>query len=196
MPSAVHEAPLVPFHAAFTCFFGSIDFNRSLLNVCVLCNTEASSTNPVIPDLRVSIQDMSDTKKKVYVSVLGETSLSQNRRTLLKKFRNAIKLNPGLLMAIMAEIDETTGYRSPKKKSCAMTMLRETSPRSSDDFNDATGTLPALNNPVKVEGHTWCSIRSVRFKVWVRGVEPIDLDTTDKSLVACGVCLYFLCSDR
>ncbi|KAG2088627.1 hypothetical protein BD769DRAFT_1680255 [Suillus cothurnatus] len=162
MPSAVHEAPLVSFHAAFTCFFGSIDFNRSLLN------------------------DMSDTNKKVYVSVLGETSLSQNWRTLLKKFRNTIKLNPGLLMAIMAEIDETTGYHSPKKKSCVMTMLWEMLPCSSDDFNDATGTLPARNNPVKVEGHTWCSICSVRFKVWVRGVEPIDLDTTDKSLVVCG----------
>ncbi|KAG2133205.1 uncharacterized protein EDB93DRAFT_1254978 [Suillus bovinus] len=186
MPSAVHEAPLVPFHAAFICFFRSIDFNRLLLNVRVLCNTETSSNNPIIPDLRVSIQDMTSITKKVYVSVLRETALSQNRRTLLKKFRNTIKLNPGLLMAIMAEVDEITGYRSPKKKSCAMSMLRETSPRSSDIFNSATGTLPALDNPVKVEGHTWCSIRSIRFEVWVHGVEPIDLDTTDRNLVACG----------
>ncbi|KAG2336721.1 hypothetical protein BDR05DRAFT_1005604 [Suillus weaverae] len=186
MPSAVHEAPLVPFHVAFACFFRSIDFDHSLLNVCVLCNTEASSINPVIPDLRVSIQDMSDTKKKVHVSLLGETALSQNRRTLLKKFRNAINLNPDLLVAMMAEVDETTGYRSPKKKSPAMAMLRETSPRSSENFNNATGTLPALNNPVQVEGHTWCSIHSVRFKVWVRGANPINIDTTDKNLVACG----------
>ncbi|KAG1803889.1 uncharacterized protein HD556DRAFT_1437623 [Suillus plorans] len=90
MPSAIHEAPLVPFHTAFICFFRSIDFDRSLLNVCVLCNTEASSINPIIPDLRVSIQDMSSTTKKVYVSVLGETAFSQNRRTLLKKFKDAV----------------------------------------------------------------------------------------------------------
>lgn len=196
MPSAIHEAPLVPFHAAFICFFQSIDFDRSLLNVCVLCNTEASSINPIIPDLRVSVQDLSGTTKDVYVSVLGETAFSQTRRALLKKFKEAIQLNPGLLMLIMVEIEETAVYRSPDNRSRAMAMSRETSPRSSSDFNNATGTLTALKNPVRVEGHTWCSIKSIRFKVWVRGVKPINLNTTDKGLVACGVNIYFLYSNR
>ncbi|KAG2359129.1 hypothetical protein BDR07DRAFT_1488639 [Suillus spraguei] len=186
MPSAIHEAALVPLNDALICFFNSIDFDSSIVNVRVLCNTETSSINHTIPDLRVSLQGMMDTEKEVFVSVLGETTFSQHRRSVLKKFRNAIALNPGLLMAIMAEIQEINAYRSPTKKSCAAAMLREKSPRSSNAFNAATGTLPALHNPVKVEGHTWCSIGSIAFKVWVRGMQPIDIDTTDRNLVACG----------
>ncbi|KAG2359107.1 hypothetical protein BDR07DRAFT_1520358 [Suillus spraguei] len=142
MPSAIHEAALVPLNDALICFFNSIDFDSSIVN------------------------GMMDTEKEVFVSVLGETTFSQHRRSVLKKFRNAIALNPGLLMAIMAEIQEINAYRSPTKKSCAAAMLREKSPRSSNAFNAATGTLPALHNPVKVEGHTWCSIGSIAFKVW------------------------------
>ncbi|KAG1803888.1 aldehyde dehydrogenase family-domain-containing protein [Suillus plorans] len=86
----------------------------------------------------------------------------------------------------MAEIEGNTVYRSPNNRSHAMAMSRETSPRSSDNFNHATGMLLALKNPVKVEGHTWCSIKLIRFKVWVRGVKPINLNTTDSNLVASG----------
>ncbi|KAG1739655.1 hypothetical protein EDB19DRAFT_1908675 [Suillus lakei] len=129
---------------------------------------------------------MTNFEKTVHVPIIGETAFSQYRRALLVKFRRTIRLNPELSMGIMAEVEGCTPYRSPKKKSYTTNMLREKSPRSSDSFNAATGTLPALCNPVVVEGHTWCSIRSVSFKVWVRGAGPIDIDTKNGDLVASG----------
>ncbi|KAG1739698.1 hypothetical protein EDB19DRAFT_1978090 [Suillus lakei] len=186
MPSAVHEAVFASLHVAFVCFFHSIPYPFMALNVNVLCNAEASSSNPTIPDLRVSFQTMTNFKKTVYVLIIGETAFSQYWRALRVKFKRTIRLNPELLMVIMAVVEECTQYRSPKKKSYTTNMLREKSPRSSDSFNAATGTLPALCNPVVVEGHTWCSIRSVRFKVWVRGAGPIDINTKNSDLVASG----------
>ncbi|KAG1739685.1 hypothetical protein EDB19DRAFT_1908708 [Suillus lakei] len=186
MPSAVHEAPFASLHAVLICFFHSIPYPSIALNVNVLCNAEASSSNPTIPDLRVSFQTMTNFEKTVHVPIIGETASSQYRCALLVKFRRTIRLNPELSMGIMAEVEECTPYRSPKKKSYTTNMLQEKSPRSSDSFNAATGTLPALCNLVVVEGHTCCSIRSVSFGVWVCGAGPIDIDTKNSDLVASG----------
>jgi hypothetical protein len=50
---------------------------------------------------------------------------------------------------------------------------------------------PALDAPVIVEDHTWCSISSVWFKVWVRGDDPINIHSDDSNLVADGVTSSF-----
>ncbi|KAG2738952.1 hypothetical protein P692DRAFT_20655375, partial [Suillus brevipes Sb2] len=39
---------------------------------------------------------------------------------------------------------------------------------------------------VVVAGHTWCKISAVRFQIWVRGEDPIDVNVDDGPDVAFG----------
>jgi len=44
---------------------------------------------------------------------------------------------------------------------------------------------------IVVADHTWFSLSSVHFQVWIKyGDIPIDLDTTDSTLTACGVSIF------
>jgi hypothetical protein len=47
---------------------------------------------------------------------------------------------------------------------------------------------------VVVAGHTWCKISAVRFQIWVRGENPIDVNVDDGPDVAYGVSgfLFFI----
>jgi hypothetical protein len=189
MPSAVHEAPLVALHTALTCFFASIPYDRQAINVNVLSNIEASDS--LVPDMRISLQNMYAEDADVIIPGLAETAFSQHRDALVDKLEDAIIENPSLLLVIAAVVCEDAPYRSPKRGSdTGRALLQDPMKRRAKDFVSATGR-PALNAPVVVEGHTWCSISSVWFKVWVRGDHPIDIFSDDNTLVADGVMSSF-----
>ncbi|KAG2126399.1 hypothetical protein BD769DRAFT_1668399 [Suillus cothurnatus] len=184
MPSAVHEAPLVALHTALTCFLENIPFDRQTINANVLSNIEASDS--LVPDMQISLQNMRDAGAKVIVPGMAETVFSQHSNTLINKLEDAIIKNPSLLLVITAVVFENTPYRSPKRGSdTGHLLLRDPSKQSAKNFISETGP-PALNAPVVVENHTWCSISSVWFKVWVRGNDPIDIYSDDPNLVADG----------
>lgn len=185
MPSAVHEAPLVALHTALTCFFENIPYNRQAVNINILSNIEASDSH--VPDMRISFQNMLHSGAEVLIPGIAETAFSQHYDTLLDKLEDTIEDNLSLLLLIAAVIIEDAPYRSPKRGSdTGRALLRDPSKRSSKNFVSTTGP-PALNAPVIIENHTWCSISSVWFKVWVRGNDPIDLYSNDPALVADGV---------
>ncbi|KAG1729499.1 uncharacterized protein EDB91DRAFT_1159381 [Suillus paluster] len=91
-------------------------------------------------------------------------------------------------MAIMVIIDEHHPHRSPERESEAWQMLcHETSVRSYSSFfslEDDHDAEPSLDRPIVIAGHTWYHIASVRFHVWVRGDEPINVDVDDNELLA------------
>ncbi|KAG2738306.1 hypothetical protein P692DRAFT_20676843, partial [Suillus brevipes Sb2] len=185
MPSAVHEAPLTALHSAFTCFFENLPFNSASINANVLSNVGAS--NSLVPDLRVSFQNMRDLAAEVIVPVIGETAFSQHIDVLMDKLQMALDADPSIIMVIMAVVTESKRYSSPAKNSPSrMAFICDGSIRSATDFITASNVLPTLDAPVVVEGHTWCSVESVSFKVWVRGDEAIDLETRDPAFVAEG----------
>ncbi|KAG2122142.1 hypothetical protein DEU56DRAFT_917941 [Suillus clintonianus] len=185
MPSAVHEAPLIALHSAFTCFFDNLPFNRASINANVLSNIEASDS--LVPDLRVSFQNMQDVTAEVVIPIIGETAFSQHIDALMEKFKMALAANPSLLTLIMAVVTERARYSSPAKNSPArLAFMRDGSIRSAKDFIAGSNVLPTLDVPVVVEGHTWCSVESVEFVVWVRGDEAINLETRDPALMAEG----------
>ncbi|KAG0699960.1 hypothetical protein DFH29DRAFT_1001516 [Suillus ampliporus] len=185
MPSAVHEAALVALHTALTFFIESIPFDCQAVNVNILSNIEASDS--LVPDMRISFQKMRRTTSKTIISGITETAFLQNRDVLVAKLEDAIEDNLSSLLVIAVVISEDTPYHSPKKGSHTRRALLLDSPkRSSDDFLAATGDLPTLDAPVVVENHTWCSISSIWFKVWVHGDQPIDIYTDDQALVADG----------
>ncbi|KAG2128478.1 hypothetical protein BD769DRAFT_1315324, partial [Suillus cothurnatus] len=189
MPSAVHEAPLVALHTALVCFLENIPFDRKAVNANILSNIEASES--LVPDMRISFQNMKSTTSETIIPGLAETAFSQHRDVLFDKLEEAIKENPSLLFVIAAVVFENAPYRSPKKGSDAGRALLRDAKRSSNDFLSATGDLPTLDAPVVVENHTWCSVASVWFKVWVCGNQPIDIRTDDPALVADGVTFFF-----
>ncbi|KAG0692906.1 hypothetical protein DFH29DRAFT_1042882, partial [Suillus ampliporus] len=185
MPSAVHEAPLIALHSGFTCFFDNLPFNRTSINTNVSNNVEASDS--LVLDLRVSFQNMQDVVAEVVIPVIGETTFSQHTDTLMDKFKEALDADPSLSMLIMAVVNEKGHYSSPAKKSpLRLAFMRDGLVRSAKDFIAGSNVLPTLNAPVIIEGHTWCSVESVMFKVWVRGDEVIDLETHDPAFVAEG----------
>ncbi|KAG2737786.1 hypothetical protein P692DRAFT_20656231, partial [Suillus brevipes Sb2] len=185
MPSAVHEAPLTALNSAFTCFLAILPFDHDSINTNVLSNVEAS--NSLVPDLRVSLQNMRDAAAEVIVPVIGETAFSQHLDALMDKFQESLDADPSLKMVIMAVVTESKRYSSPRKGSLSrMAFMRDGSIRSAKDFIAGSNVLPTLDAPVIVEGHTWCSVESVRFKVWVRGDDVIDLASHDPALVAEG----------
>jgi hypothetical protein len=189
MPSAVHEAPLVALHTALTGFFSSIPYDRQSININVLSNIEASDS--LVPDMRISFQNMQATDSEVIIPGLAETAFSQHRDALVDKLEEAIIENPYLLLVIAAVVCENAPYRSPKKNSDAgRALLRDPIKRPAKAFISTTGR-PALDAPVIVEDHTWCSISSVWFKVWVRGDDPINIHSDDSNLVADGVTSSF-----
>lgn len=186
IPSQVHKAPLTPLNTALTCLFESIPYEHQAVNVNVMDNIEASDS--LVPDLRISFQNMRHNAAQVIITGIAETAFSQHLEALEDTLEDVINANPNLLLVVAAVVYEQTAYRSPKKNSdTARTLLRDTPKMSKEEFIAATGVLPTLDAPVVVANHTWCSISSIRFKVWVRGSHPIDIYSDDPNLVADGV---------
>ncbi|KAG2047802.1 hypothetical protein BDR06DRAFT_1013532 [Suillus hirtellus] len=105
---------------------------------------------------------------------------------LYTKLREAVETNPALLMIILVVVQELQLYSSPGWDSTAFQLLYEPKLVFRDFQLAVDGDAPALDRPVIVEGHTWCSLRSVTLKVWLRGVERIDIDSVDPNLVGEG----------
>ncbi|KAG1816334.1 uncharacterized protein BJ212DRAFT_185988 [Suillus subaureus] len=113
VPSAVHEAPLLALHAALTCFFGNIPFDGQAVNAIISSNIRASKS--LVPDLRISSQNMRDTASKTVILGLAETAFSQNLEKLEEKLVAAIEANPALLLVFAIVVSEDAPYRSLKR---------------------------------------------------------------------------------
>jgi len=128
---------------------------------------------------------------EVLVPIIGETAFSQHTGALMDKFQEVLDADPSIIMAIMAVVTKSKHYSSPAKGSpLQMALMRDGLIRLAKDFITGSNVLPTLNAPVIVEGHTWCSVKLVMFKVWVRGDEVIDLETHDPAFVVEGVSQY------
>jgi len=142
-----------------------------------------------IPDIAHVVKTISD-PPIVTIPVIGEVALSQSRKDLFQRLRDTVDAFPDVHMLIVAFIKERTTYRAPKPRSQAWrNLLSEEVARSEYTFiSNRTGPR-SLERPteIRVEGHSWCSISSVHFQVWVRGSGPIDIDTSDQGLTAIGV---------
>ncbi|KAG2082359.1 hypothetical protein BD769DRAFT_1683284 [Suillus cothurnatus] len=124
---------------------------------------------------------------EVLVPIIGETVFSQHTGALMDKFQEALDADPSIIMAIMAVVTESKHYSSPVKGSPSqMALMHDGLICSAKDFITGSNVLPTLNAPVIVEGHMWCSVELVTFKVWVRGDEIIDLETHDPAFMAEG----------
>jgi hypothetical protein len=161
-----------------------------MINVNFLTNIEQDDA---IPDLRISIQNVRDRQLTLIIPAIGESAFSQHLTPLYFKLKTAVAANPALLMVIVAVVQELRPYFSPERHSTAYNVLLNEPRRSWDDFHlSADGGDPALDRPIVVEGHTWASLKSVRFKVWLRGAQAIDIDSVDPNLVADGVMFLLL----
>ncbi|KAG1764182.1 hypothetical protein EV702DRAFT_1205124 [Suillus placidus] len=184
MPTMLHEAPMAMIQSAFHDFFHDVPYpKKRFITVNLLTNV---TKDGAIPDLRISIQNICDRQLTLIIPTIGESAFSQHLAPLFLKLRQAVAANPALLMIIVAVVQELRPYSRPKKGSIAYNVLLDEPKCSWDDFQLAVGGMPALDRPIVVEGHTWCSLRSVRFKVWLRGTERIDIDSVDPNLFAQG----------
>ncbi|KAG1807532.1 uncharacterized protein BJ212DRAFT_1485650 [Suillus subaureus] len=166
MPSAIHEAPLVALHTVLTCFLENIPFNCQALNANILSNIEASDS--LVPDMRISFQNMRDAGSEVIIPGLAETAFSQHGDALINKLEGAIIENPSLLLVIAAVMFKNAPYHLPKRGSdTGRLLLQDPSKRSAKGFISKT-------------------VSSVWFKVWVCRDDPIDIYSDDPNLVVDG----------
>jgi hypothetical protein len=170
MLSAIHEAPLAALNTALTFFFESIPFDHDAIIIDILSNIEAS--NSLVPDLRISFQNMSNIAAEIVIPGLAETAFSQNWHALENKLVGAVEANPALLLVVAAIVFENMPYCSPKKGSdTACALLQDSSQQSATDFIATTSVLPTLDSPVVVANHTWCSVLSIVGMVQGVGVQ-------------------------
>ncbi|KAG1818378.1 hypothetical protein EV424DRAFT_1405677 [Suillus variegatus] len=112
----------------------------------------------VVPDLSVEMN-----------VVTRNNWIQKDTDSVLRKIKYEIASHPEVLMVIM------------------VMLLQDNLSRSS--FLSLQGVeAQSLDQPVVVAGHTWCHLASVRFHVWVRGDEPINIDV-DNELLARGTLL-------
>ncbi|KAG1719784.1 hypothetical protein EDB19DRAFT_1918537 [Suillus lakei] len=176
--SNMHEAPFNHLHSIFSPFlYGLNVFNRS-------DNYISTST------WRSYMDAVSENYWNHKILLVGECAFAQDIDSVLRKIKHEIASHPEVLMVIMAVIDEHEPYRSPGRMSEAWQVLRqETSICSSSSFclpRSQRNEAQSLGQPVVIAGHTWCHLASVRFHVWVRGNEPIDVDVDNSELLARG----------
>ncbi|KAG2357124.1 hypothetical protein BDR07DRAFT_1612678 [Suillus spraguei] len=118
------------------------------------------------------------------VLVIMECAFAQDADSVLRKIKYEIAGHPKVLMVILVVIDEHQPYCSPGRISEAWQTLRqESSTLSRSSF--LRGTTSSHGEPIVIANHTWCHLGSVRFHVWVRGDEPINVDV-DNELLARG----------
>jgi hypothetical protein len=117
MPSAIHKAPLIALHTALICFLENIPFDHEVVNANILSNIEASES--LVPDMRISFQNMKSTTSETIIPGLAETTFSQHWNILFDKLEEAIKENLSLLFVIAAIVFKNVPYCLPKTGSDA-----------------------------------------------------------------------------
>lgn len=128
---------------------------------------------------------------EVIIPVIGETIFSQHIDVLMDKLQLALDTDPSILMVIMAVVTESKCYPSLViNLQSRMAFMHDGLIRSATDFITVSNVLLTLDTPVIVEGHMWCLVKSVSFKVWVRRDEAIDFETCDPAFMAEGVSQY------
>ena len=151
-----------------------------------------------IPDCLHVVTPMTIPYRK-YITVLGEVAFSQPEADVREQLRIAINARPEVIMVIMVTIGESCAYSTPSasyknSESGWKTLLLEPNMRSPASFlyEYTDSQLPNVPpSEIVVADHTWFSLSSVHFQVWIKyGDNPIDLDTTDSTLTACGVSIF------
>ncbi|KAG2029940.1 hypothetical protein BDR03DRAFT_987435 [Suillus americanus] len=141
-----------------------------------------------VPDFVHAINSCTD-PPSVTMPVWGEITASQSETEIPQRLKNIVRAFPDTVMIFTGSIQENPPYSSPTSYSQAWQVLRsEPSIRSQLQFLSARTGERSLDRPaeVVVEGHCWCQLSAVKFQVWIRGSEPIDIDTTDPQLTAKG----------
>ncbi|KAG1871450.1 hypothetical protein F4604DRAFT_1926183 [Suillus subluteus] len=184
--SNIHEAPFNFLGQELFSFLLSFSRNQQALSTTLSMNFELDFTIPDMSIWTVAMTRGHVGRRKIHV--IGECTFAQHTDSVLWKLKKEIADNAEVLMAIMVVIDEHHPYSSPERMSEAWQMLRqETSARSPSSFHSLQGD-PAQSHDkhIMIAGHTWCHLASVRFHVWVRGDEPINVDDDNNELLARG----------
>ncbi|KAG2357130.1 hypothetical protein BDR07DRAFT_1421165 [Suillus spraguei] len=181
----MHEAPFNHLDSIISRFLPCFYSSDCSIDISVSRNCQLVSSFTV-PDMAVEINAMTLNNSIREVLVIGECAFSQNTDSVLWKIKCEIAAHPEVLMVMLVVIDEHQPYRSPGPMSEAWRTLRQESSISYSSFLSLRGAAAqSYDKAIVIANHTWCHLRSVRFHVWVRGDEPIDVDV-DNELLARG----------
>ena len=124
-----------------------------------------------------------------------EVAFTQTLADILLKVGELLNAFPEILVVIVIDITETRVYQAPATSSVAWNTFRQ-----HEDLLGLGEFIPPQRSQkgtvINSGRHTWCSINSIDYPVWVKnGLNggKIDVDVTDDEWYAYGVSLFNNC---
>jgi len=179
-PTAVHEVPITFLTSTLDKNIVDLPYPDHLLDVLTNQNIsiKAPDTNSeFIPDTLLSFFS------KMYPCC--------HKYQLIQELLIAF---PEILVVIIVNITESKVYQSPATNSKAWNTFQQ-----HENLLHLGEFIPQRSlrgMEINRGGHTWCSIRSIDYHVWVKSnldSGKIDVDVTDTECYACGVSLFNNC---
>ncbi|KIJ21093.1 hypothetical protein PAXINDRAFT_6874 [Paxillus involutus ATCC 200175] len=165
-PTAIHETPAVAMASAVDTMFISLPYPTDLMDIHTDTATSVKSLNgsEFVPDMVLSLW-------------------SKSLDNVHQKVRRMVQAFLEILMVVVLDIKEREPYLKPVSTSEAWrTFSKAESPLDLEPFVEASKSGHAgghFSDSIDVAEHTWCSIKSVDYYVWIRdksdgGTIPID----------------------
>ncbi|KIJ21097.1 hypothetical protein PAXINDRAFT_152766 [Paxillus involutus ATCC 200175] len=182
-PSAIHEAPLEDLNIALTSTFPGLPYPRKAVCLVVALNFSIKTTKlTATPDVVIA---MTSTRgpKKLQLPFIAECAFSQTRNSVFTKVKHEIVAHPEVVMVLIVVINEVPLYGAPRDHSVAWERFKcDILPLELDAFITACDEISedVLKGPIVAVGHTWCTISSVDYYVWLKKeAVPINIGDED-----------------
>jgi len=195
-PSPAHESLLLILTADLNDILRTIPIPSAIAYCQAGSNTfhQGDSINGV-PDLTVQVWHEGRKAGTIMSETIWvmECAFSQSDRDVTKKLRAYVQDLPGLLLVGKILFKPELPFRSPGANRSIARNLRSLKPMTFAEWTDyASAEGFSL---VTADGHTWFSISSVQFHLWIRkpGESKIRMDCFDEDSYAYGVrpCFVF-----
>ena len=145
-----------------------------------------------IPDLMIKLwsHDDQDRHHDSQTIWLFESAFSQSDADIMDKLRAYVDDEPDLLVVGKILIKQAIPYRRPGANQSIVRRLRRSQLMSKKEWAKDVETY----SQVVVDKHTWFSLSSVEFHVWIRkpGASKIDINSVDGDGYAFGVSIHLI----
>ena len=193
-PTAIHEVPITFLTSTLDKTIVDLPYPEHLLDVWTNQNLsiKAPDTNSeFIPDALLSFLSKMFPRCHKYQLVL-EVTFTQTLADILLKVGELLNAFPEILVVVVIDITETRVYQAPATGSVAWNTFWQ-----DEDLLGLGEFIPPQRGQkgtvINSGRHTWCSINSIDYHVWVKnGLNggKIDVDVTDDEWYVCSVSLF------
>ena len=192
-PSTVHESILNALMSGLTCIMETIPVPTNVLFFQMAPNSGYENKSIcTIPDLMIKLWSRNNEARHHGLQTiwLMESAFSQSNVSVMDKLQAYVDDEPDLLVIGKILIKQATLYHSPSSKQSILKKLRSSALLPKNEWTRGVESY----SEIVVDKHTWFSLSSVKFHVWMRkpGASKIGLDSLNGDGYAFGVSIRFI----